>query len=293
MQYQLNKRLVAHFVALITITIWSLTFVQTKVLLEYLTPIEILIDRFLLAWILFFLFIPKITFYPLKDEILFIILGFSGIFAYYILENLALKYSNAINVGLIVTTAPIFTTLILIFLQKYEREKVFFTLFGFILVVIGLIIMNYNDFSSLNMGDFLAMLGALSFGIYSLLLAKVSKGYNIFLVTRKSFFWGLLFLILYFYFFKESFSSIEIYKLPIVWSNLLFLALIASSLCFLMWRFAVLNIGSSKTSNYIYLVPIINSIAAIYILGEQLSFNSIIAISFVLIGLFFAQKYGV
>ncbi|EDM23953.1 hypothetical protein CMTB2_06856 [Caminibacter mediatlanticus TB-2] len=35
--------------AFLTIFIWSLTFVQTKVLLKTLSPEEILIDRFLLA----------------------------------------------------------------------------------------------------------------------------------------------------------------------------------------------------------------------------------------------------
>ena len=293
MQFRSNKFYFAHFIALSTIIIWSLTFVQTKVLLEYLTPIEILIDRFFLAWLLFFIFVPKIEFYKLKDEFLIATLGFSGIFAYYILENLALKYANAITVGLIVTTAPIFTKLFLLWFQEHSRKKIIFTLLGFLLVILGLIVMSYKNIYKLNIGDFLALLGALAFGIYSLLLSKVNKEYNILIVTRKSFFWGLLFLFLFFYFSKENFASIDSYKILVVWSNLLFLALIASGLCFLMWQYSVSIIGSSSTSNYIYLVPVINSIVAIFILDEQINVNIIFASILILTGLLISQKYGI
>jgi drug/metabolite transporter (DMT)-like permease len=293
MKVLLNNRVLGHFIAFITIFIWSLTFVQTKVLLEYLSPIEILIERFFLAWILFFIFVPKIVFYRLKDELLFIALGFSGIFAYYILENLALKYGNAINVGVIVTTAPIFTTLFLIFIKKYKKREIFFTLVGFIFVIFGLFIINFNNLTKINIGDFLALLGALFFGIYSLILSKVSKEYNIFIVTRKSFFWGLIFFFLYFYFFKEHFALFSNYKQIEVWSNLLFLALVASGLCFVMWRYSVSTIGSSKTSNYIYLVPVINTLASIYFLNEEFSLNIAFAIVLILSGLFISQRSGV
>ncbi|NPA27894.1 MAG: DMT family transporter [Epsilonproteobacteria bacterium] len=288
-----NKEYLAHFIALTTIIIWSLTFVQTKVLLEYLTPIEILIDRFIIAWFLFFIIVPKVIFFSPKEELLFIFLGFTGIFGYYILENLALKYSKAINVGVIVTTAPIFTALILLFIKKAPKQKVIFTFLGFILVLVGLLIMDYQKFSTLNIGDLLALIGALSFGVYSFLLSKVDNRYNLFIVTRKSFFWGIIFLSIYFYITHQTFAPIEIYKKPLIWSNLLFLALIASGLCFLMWRYAVSIIGSSKTSNYIYLIPILNSLAAIYILGEKLDINTTIAMVLVLGGLFIAQKYGI
>jgi len=288
-----TKEIIAHLIALLTIVIWSLTFVETKVLLEYLSAEEILIDRFVLAWIIFFLLMPKLVFHNMKDELLFMALGFSGIFGYYILENLALKYTSAINVGLIVTTAPIFTTLLLIFLKKYPKRKIYISFVGFLFVVIGLLVMQYNNITPFALGDILALLGALFFGIYSLLLSKVPKNYHILIITRKSFFWGVVFLVLFFYLFGNSFASIEVYKKEVVWANLLFLAIVASGLCFLMWRYTIAIIGSSKASNYIYLVPLLNSLAAIYILDEVFSITLFFATLFILSGLFIAQKYGV
>ena len=126
----MNTSIFGHIAVFITITIWSLTFVQTKILLNYLDPVEILLDRFVVAWIIFLIFSKKNTKINFKDEVYFILLGPTGIFGYYILENVALKYSSAINVGLIVTTAPVFTV-ILSMLRVRTLQKTIKIFLGF------------------------------------------------------------------------------------------------------------------------------------------------------------------
>jgi len=127
----------AHGIALLTVVIWSLTFVQTKVLLLYLSPVEILIDRFSLAWALFWVLMPRRRATTIRDEGYFALLGATGIFGYYILENMALKYTTAVHVGLIVTTAPIFTALILMVSRAFDRRYVLGMVGGFLLVAAG------------------------------------------------------------------------------------------------------------------------------------------------------------
>jgi len=280
-----------HIVAALTIVIWSMTFVQTKILLEYLTPVEILIDRFVLAWGLFWLIAPRMVATSWREELHFMMLGASGIFGYYIFENLALESTTVVNVGLLVTTSPIFTALFLLISRPSSRVSILPTIVGFGLVLSGLGIMGYGHTSELGNGDILALFGAVSFGFYSILLGMVGRRFDVLIVTRKSFFWGIVFLLLYALYRGESFG-VEHYGLTIVWSNLLFLALIASGLCFVMWRWAVKRIGAVKASNYIYLAPLLNALAAVWVLDEVITLQTIVAGAVMLAGLVVAQRYG-
>jgi len=283
-------KLKAHFIAFLTIFIWSITFVQTKVLLNYLSADEILIDRFLLALIFFWLIKPKFISTTLKEEVLFLFLGLSGIFGYYSLENYALKYSTSINVGLIVTTAPIFTAIISIYTNRQSLQNIKFTILGFLLVLFGLFAMDYNKISQINIGDLLAIFGSISFGIYSYLLGLVPKKFDTITTTKKSFLWGVIFLIIFSIVNKSQFHF-SAYSNIKVWTNLIFLSFIASGLCFLMWKWSIFIIGARKTSNYIYLVPIINAFASVAILNEVITLNIVFATIFILIGLYISQKY--
>ncbi len=280
-------KLYSHIIALITIIFWSLTFVQTKVLLSYFSPVEILIYRFFIAWLIFLLIYPKFVKNTFKEELLFLFLGLSGIFAYYIFENLALKFTSATNVGLIVTATPVFTALLL--LKKASKKEYLKIFTGFAFVAFGLYICMHSGITQFNKGDILAMLGAISFSIYSVLLSKADKKYSLIIITRKSFFWGIVFLIFYAVIGNEKFHMYNLNNY-IALSNLLTLAVIASAICFLMWRFAISNIGSAKASNYIYLVPIINAFAAFLILNEKIGLNFFIATFFIISGLIIAQK---
>ncbi|WP_425321676.1 EamA family transporter [Caminibacter mediatlanticus] len=57
-----------------------------------------------------------------------------------------------------------------------------------------------------------------------------------------------------------------------------------------MWRWSISIIGANKTSNYIYLVPLINSIASIIFLNELINIHIIIASILIILGLYFSQK---
>jgi len=280
----------AHAVALLTVVLWSLTFVQTKVLLEYLSPVEILLDRFSIAWALFWIFDHRIVMTSLREEFLFALLGATGIFGYYILENIALQYTQAIHVGLIVTTAPLFTIVILLLRKPLEKRDFLANIGGFIPVAAGLYLMSYDRLSGFGYGDLLALSGAMSFAGYSVLLSTVDTRFDARIVTRKSLFYGVAFLSLYAAVTGESFHW-RSYTLPSVWSNLLLLAMIASGLCFLLWRWAIAQIGSSAASAYIYLVPLINALAAVWVLREMMSIRIIIAGVLILGGLILSQRH--
>jgi drug/metabolite transporter (DMT)-like permease len=289
----MNKKMIlGHLMAFLTIAIWGITFVSTKVLLDFLSPIEILVSRFLMAYILLFVLYPKVMkIKSLKEEILFFFLGLFGICSYYLLENIALKYTLVSNVGFYMSATPIITSLIVTIVLKQEafRKKL---VTGSIIAFTGVYIIMFNGklyFQIHPIGDVLALSAAFSFSVYTILLRKLNKKHNYLLITRKIFFYGLICMIpIYF----KDFEQISLSKLliPKVYLNLLFLGIMASSLCFFMWNKSVAIIGAIKASNYIYLVPIITAGSSILILSEKLTIPILLGGFLILLGAVFSEK---
>ncbi len=283
-----NRKLPGHIAAITTILIWGVTFVQTKIILKWLSPVEILIFRFSIAFLILWIIHPKRYFPSIKDEIKFIALGFTGIFLYYILENVSLEYTQAANVGLVVTSSPLLTAVLAHFALKNERFNLYL-LVGFFMAMAGITIMVFNGLGKVNIGDLLAFLGALSFGIYSVLLKTVPARYHYLYVTHKSMLYGLLFTLMYAIAVSSPLHFHHLTK-AVVLFNLLFLAIFASGVCFALWKVAVDLIGSVATSSYIYLIPLLNALFAVIILHERITIRLVIAGFLILGGLLVSQK---
>ena len=102
-----------HLLALFTICVWGTTFIATKVLLKAFTPIEILFMRFLIGYFLLLLMNRQgLSVSNKKQELYFIGAGLTGVTFYFLLENIALTYTYASNVGIIIATAPFFTAIL-------------------------------------------------------------------------------------------------------------------------------------------------------------------------------------
>ncbi len=281
-----HKKL-GHLLAFVTILIWSVTFVQTKVLLEYLTPIEILIYRFAVAAVILYIMHPSAAKTSLRTELYLAFSGFSGIFLYYVLENIALTLTGAANVGLLVTTSPIFTAL---FARLILKSRIGINLLiGFLLALAGMLLMLFDRIGSISIGDLLALLAAASFGIYSVVLKLIPEEYHYLYVTRKSFLYGLVFMVI-FWALTDPTLHVGALQKPVVFINLLFLAVFASGVCFVFWRICVNLIGSVATSNYIYLIPLLNGIASVVILKEHIGVRFMVAAALIIVGLIISQR---
>lgn len=290
-----NTELVGHLLATITIFIWGTTFVSTKLLLEILSPVEILFSRFLIGFIVLFLIYPQRLKIKEKQQELYLAgAGLCGVTLYFLLENIALTYTFAANVGVIVSVSPFFTAMLAHRFLAKEQLHIRF-LAGFIVAIIGISIISFNGSSHLQLnlvGDLLAILAAVVWAAYAVLSKKISEfGYNNIQVTRRIFFYGLLFMlpILLILGFKPNFNQI---MQPLYLFNILFLGLGASALCFSTWNAAVKILGAVKTSAYIYAVPVITVVTAIIVLQEQITGLALIGIILTLVGLFISQYKG-
>ena len=260
-----------HLTALLTVLIWGTTFIATKVLLEDFQPVEILFFRFLLGYAALWLVFP----HPLRktttqQEWIFAGAGLCGICLYYLLENIALTYTMASNVGVIVAVAPLFTALLAsLFLRGEERLPANFFI-GFLVAMAGVCLISFNGTSfSLNpRGDLLALLAALVWGFYSILTRKIAAfGYTTIQTTRRTFFYGLLFMLPACVLFDFQ-LNLSRFAEPLNLANILFLGLGASALCFVTWNTAIRHLGAVQASLYIFLTPVITVLFSVLILGE-------------------------
>ena len=280
-----------HLLVFITILIWSVAFVGNKVLLFYITPIEVMLYRFILAYVVLLLIYPSLnTIKSFKDEIYFFMIGFLGIFLYFLLENYALKYTQATNVGLYMGAIPLFTAIIAHFILQDEKLSKNIII-GFTLAMAGmaLILLDGKGFSLRLKGDMIAILAAFTFALYSTVLKLAPKGYHFIVITRKSFLYAIVLMILYHFISHQPLHLLAL-LLPKVYGNIIFLGLFASSLAFLFYKKGVEIIGSVKSTNYIYLVPLLTAITGIIVLNEKLTIKMIVGGILILIGLYVAQK---
>lgn len=287
-----NKKTFGHLAALLTIVIWGTTFISTKILLVDFKPVEILFFRFVMGFVILLAISPKrLKTKSRKEELTFIFAGLCGICLYYLLENIALTYTLASNVGVIISVAPFFIAIAAhLFMKSEEKLRIQFFA-GFIVAMIGIVLISFNGQSlELNpLGDLLAIAAVLVWAVYSILTKKISSfGYPVILSTRRTFFYGILFMIptLLFFDFQPGLSRFT--DMTYLF-NILYLGLGASALCFVTWNFAVKELGAVKTSVYIYMVPVITVITSVLILHEKLTLLAGIGTVLTLIGLFLSE----
>ena len=115
---------------------------------------------------------------------------------------------------------------------------------------------------------------------------KASKmGHDVIMTTRRTFFYGLIFMIPVLM--VEGFSvSLEEMCDPVNLMNLFFLGLGASALCFVAWAGAIGRIGAVVSGQYIYIIPAFTLVFSFLILGERITLQSALGALLVMAGLF-------
>lgn len=288
-----KKQILGHVIACGTQIIWGATFVSTKVLLKYFLPVEVLFTRVVLAFLMLILLYPhQLKLKNKKQELVFAGAGLFGLVLYFMLENTALTMTYASNVGIIVACAPFFVAVVVGICFKNEKPKLNFFI-GFAIAIIGIAMISLNGAKSLNLnpaGDGLAFLAMISWGCYSALVKKIGEwDYPVMAVTRRIYFYGMLFLIPVLIGQGASWD-VSLLKKPEVVLNFLFLGIMASAIGFFCWNQATKWIGAIKTSVYIYVSPIVTLVLSIFVLHEKMTPVSIIGSVLILIGLAVSQK---
>ena len=288
-----HRQTTGHLLAMLTILIWGTTFISTKVLLQSFSPVEILFTRFLLGLAALFLACPRrLKGTTLRQEGTFALGGLCGVCLYYLLENIALTYTSASNVGVIASVAPFFTAVVAALFSRGQERLTLRFLLGFVVSILGIGLISFNGAQlELNpFGDLLTLVAALVWAFYGVFTKKIAGfGYSTVLTTRRVFCYGLAFMVPALFLFDARFEPAR-FADPVNLANLAYLGLGASALCFVTWNYAVKVLGPVRTSVYIYAMPVLTVLTSVLILHEPVTPLSVAGTLLALVGLVLSQR---
>ena len=296
----MEKTFLGHFLAFLTVAIWGSTFVFTKMLLRQgLSPAQIFTLRFIVAYLLLLAFelVSRRQSFRLfsaswRDELVMLLLGITGGSIYFLSENAAMLYTTATNTSLIVCSCPLFTLLLVAVAYRQSERFTRVQVVGSLLACLGMAVVVLNGRFVLHLspvGDMLAFGACLCWAVYSLLMKSVTERYSVFFITRKVFFYGLL-TILPYYIVIPGFPTMEvIFSSEVLW-NLLFLSVVASMICFLVWNWVIHQLGAVIATNWVYFNPITTIIFAWWLLHEQITLWFLLGSLLIIVGMILSDK---
>ena len=293
----IKQHILYHAVVFLVVAIWGSTFVFTKLLLlGGFTPAQIFTLRFIIAYVMLLVFCLwrgiRWMADSWKDEVLMMGLGISGGSLYFLAENGAMNYTTTTNTSLIVCLCPLFASALIGLFYKSQRLNRT-QIIGTLMAAAGVIVVVMNGHFVLHLspiGDTLAFVACLCWAVYSLLMIPANARYDTIFVTRKVFFYGLLFMIPYFFVYPGLNTQLLIGQPAMLW-NLLFLGCVASTLCFLAWNWAMKKLGAVIVTNYVYFNPVTTILFAWLILSEPITIYFLLGTMLILIGLYLSDKH--
>lgn len=275
---------------------WAGAFIAAKLSAPYIPPFTLTFLRFSIATIILY-FILKYGFkvdlkITKKDIPYFLFTGIVGMFGYHVLFFIAMKHTTAINSSLIAASNPIITTLLSIIILKDSPSHK--RLLGIFLSFLGVTLVIANgSFSNLvklsfNFGDILMVIAVLLWGIYSVFSKKIMVLFNPFLITFYSFLFCTIFLIPFLFYDNPLSYLSKIPKNAII--SVIYMAIFPTVIGYLVQQISIKEIGPSKTSIFVNLVPVFSIFLSIIILHESISFIKLIYALFIIVGVYITQR---
>jgi drug/metabolite transporter (DMT)-like permease len=266
-----------YFAMLLVPIFWGGAFGVTKHALTEVPPLTLSAFRFLLAGILMALWVAYRG--EWRDEAIrnhwlaLLLLGATGVLGYNYFFAVGLQYTTAINAALIVVINPVTTALVAV-LFLGERWSARLGL-GVFLSLLGVLTVNTRgDLSTIlnlrfNFGE-LMMLGAVaSWTSYTSIAKILMKKTPPTMATAASTVMGALLLVL------VSVPEGGWGKLPFVSgqvaAEILYLIIFPSVVAFIIYNTGVRQIGASKASSYINLMPVNAVLIAALLYGETVT----------------------
>ena len=256
---------------------WGGAFGSTKHVLTELPPLTVAAIRFLLAGLLMTGWVcwrGEWNWRIIRESwFSLLILACVGIFGYNALFNIGMQYTSAINGALVIVINPVTTSLVavLFFGERWSWLQGL----GAVLSMTGvLIVITRADLSvlqslSLNQGDLLLLGAVLMWTTYAILGKVVMRKVSPLLSTAVTMLFGALLLLV------ASLPENGWSKLPTasfqVMIELLYLAGGATFVAFLIFNIGVREIGASKASAYINLMPVSAVLIAVLFYGEPVT----------------------
>ena len=286
------SRITIFISALLPMMFWGVSFVWSKIVFRVYGPVTTITLRLIIGTILLsgFIFLTgrreKIQPGDLKY---FIMVAFLEPFCYFIGESLGLKLVSPTLAAVTISTIPVVTPVFAFFIL---RERLTATnVAGLFLSFFGVLIMVMDHHFSLTAsptGLLLLGFAVLSAVGYGMVIKQISGKYSSLTIVNLQNMFGILFFLPVF--FLSEFKSFANARpgADTLWA-LLGLAVLCSTVAFILMTVAIREIGVSRFNAYTNTIPAFTAVFAWLILGEAMDSRKLIGMTIVLGGLYLSQ----
>ncbi|MBC8249168.1 MAG: DMT family transporter [Anaerolineales bacterium] len=280
------------YLLLVLVTsIWGNSFIAIKHAVQFLTPIELTILRFIPVALIFGILLlttRRAAFWQMvrRDWLGLVLLGLSGAVAYNLALNTGESRIPAGTASLIISLNPAFTFILsALFLRERPTIK---KAMGLAIAFLGLYAMvryasnQQIDFSYLRY-VFITMLAPLCWAIYTILGKPLVARYPPLLVVGGAMIAAvipLLFLI------RGSLIAKLPTLPPSVWLSVAFLSLACTVFAFVIWFWALQRMEASRAAGFVYLVPLFGVSFSKLLLDEPITLALLIGAALLIGGIY-------
>lgn len=225
---------------------------------------------------------------------IFVFTGIVGMIGYHLLFFTSLKYTTAISSSIINAINPIMTTIFagILIRVKFPKMQVFGIILSFVGVVLTITGASIEVIRELafNKGDIIMVGAMLCWAIYGVFCKIKGQGIPAFWLTYYSFVSCLIFV--------TPLALLEkpwmfLGEVPMsAWIAVLYMSICASVFGYMIQQIAIKEIGPSRTSIFINLVPVFSMILAVLILGETLQPVKLLTAVLIIAGVCICQLSG-
>ncbi len=277
---------------LLAVFFWGWSFVFTKILLDYVTPIELMGLRFIIGLPFLYLVIlkKKIKLQFDKKDYLRVLIGGLIIAAHFFIQITGLQFTSATNTGWIISVTPlVLAILAFLFLnEKISRMAIY----GIIIATVGIVLLvskgnlaNINWLSSV--GDWLVLVSAHTWAVFTVVTRDISRKYNPIAVTFAMFIPATVITVGYMLFNSDWSVFINLPAEPMI--ALTMLGVFCLVVAHWFWQEGVAKHGAAKAGFFLYLEPIATTVLAVPYLGETFGAFAALGGFLVLVGVYVAS----
>jgi drug/metabolite transporter (DMT)-like permease len=282
--------------ATFAVIVWGASFVATKVALRTVSPVSVIWLRFGMGLLVLFASVVwRKQFAPVtRKELGFLaFLGFLGVTFHQWLQSVGLQTAQATTTSWIVATTPIFMA-ILGWLLLREQLKAL-QMLGIALAAVGVLaIVSGGEIGALisgdfgTIGDFLILISAVNWAIFSVLsrriLLRLPASLVVFYVMAFGWLFTSLLLVI-----GPGLSEVPALD-GAGWAAIIFLGVFCSGLAYIGWYDALQVLPVAQSGAFIYIEPLVTVVVAGIILGESFNLASVLGGGAILLGVWMVNR---
>ncbi|ALF18144.1 DMT family transporter [Fusobacterium animalis] len=260
---------------------FGMTYVLTKICLNYSTELHIISFRFLIAFVISLIFLQRKIF-PIKiREILYSLVLSVLLFMVFITMTIGVKYTTATNASFLISLSVIFIPFFSwVFNKEKPKKSIFIVL---IIALIGIMLLTLDKNLEFHIGDILCLICSLLFSFHVLITERFVKNNNPVALSVLQFAWVSLFSFLLQY----PIKNFVIPKNKIFWLSMVLLGVFCTAFGYIVQTIAQKNLSSTVVGFILSLEPVFSGIFGYFFLNEYLSFQQYIGAFLLLISVIY------